>query len=148
MLSSKLARFSMPPGYDFQRRLNQELEDKSMVVLLESRSLKDSKWTQHEIDFAKRYRLGMLALRMPDVTNEAALPSIAPDAREDIAESDFIGPPRARSRSDCKRRYRPMASADGSSNRPRGRPDQDRSRRGASAKRAPSYAKFPSSDGA
>ena len=36
-----LDRFSIPPGYDFQRRLNQELEDKSMVILLESGSLKD-----------------------------------------------------------------------------------------------------------
>lgn len=87
-----LDRFSIPPGYDFQRRLNQELEDKSMVVLLESKSLKDSKWTQHEIDFAKRHRLGMLALRMPDVTDKAALPSIATDAREDVVPTDFVGP--------------------------------------------------------
>ena len=38
-----------------------------MVVLLESKFLRDSKWTQHEIDFAKRHRLGMATLRMPDV---------------------------------------------------------------------------------
>jgi len=86
-----LDRFSIPPGYDFQRRLNQELEDKSMVVLLESKLLKDSKWTQHEIDFAKRHRLGMLALRMPDVKD--LLASIASDARENLKTSDFVGPP-------------------------------------------------------
>lgn len=87
-----LDRFSIPTGYDFQRRLNQELEDKSMVVLLESKSLKDSKWTQHEIDFAKRNRLGMLALRMPDVTADAQVASIFPPSRENLEKADFVKP--------------------------------------------------------
>jgi hypothetical protein len=86
-----LDRFSIPPGYDFQSRLTQELEDKSMVVLLESRHLKDSKWTQHEIDFAKRRQLGLLALQMPDVQDP--LISINPDAREKLEPSDFARPP-------------------------------------------------------
>ena len=90
-----LDRFSIPPGYDFQRRLSQQLQDKSMVVLLESKSLRVSKWTQHEIDFAKRHRLGMLALQMPDVKDDAALASIAPDARERLTAADFVGPPRS-----------------------------------------------------
>lgn len=90
-----LDRFSIPPGYDFQRRLTQELEDKSMVVLLESKSLKTSKWTQHEIDFAKRNRLGMLALRLPDVQDAALIPSIAYDARENMVPTDFVGPTKA-----------------------------------------------------
>jgi hypothetical protein len=68
-----LDQFSIPPGYDFQRRLGQELQDKSMVVLLESKYAGDSKWTQHEIDFAKRHRLGLLSIRMPDVDGRAAL---------------------------------------------------------------------------
>ncbi len=87
-----LDRFSIPPGYDFQRRLHQELEDKSMVVLLESKLLKDSKWTQHEIDFAKRNRLGMLSLRMPDVKGDALLASIFPGARENLEVEHFVGP--------------------------------------------------------
>ena len=90
-----LDRFSIAPGFDFQRRLNQELEDKSMVVLLESKSLKDSKWTQHEIDFAKRHRLGMMALRMPDVCDRAVIRSIAFDAREDLQRSDFAKGPQS-----------------------------------------------------
>jgi len=69
-----LDRFSIPVGLDFQRRLTQELEDKSMVVLLESRFLKDSKWTQHEVDFVKQYRLGLATLRMPDVRESDRLP--------------------------------------------------------------------------
>jgi len=31
---------------------DRELEDKSMVLLLESKRAKHSKWTQHQIDFA------------------------------------------------------------------------------------------------
>lgn len=84
-----LDRFSIPPGYDFQRRLTQELEDKSMVVLLESRLLKTSKWTQHEIDFAKRRRLGMIALRMPDVEDRDLLASVTPDLRVPLEKPGF-----------------------------------------------------------
>jgi hypothetical protein len=89
-------RFSIPPGYDFQRRLRQELEDKSMVLLLESKGAKDSKWTQHEIDFVKRHRLGLLALRMPDVEPKEALASVSFDAvfRPLQRDRDFIGEPR------------------------------------------------------
>ena len=88
-----LDRFSIPFGFDFQRRLTQELEDKSMVVLLESKFLKRSKWTQHEIDFAKRRRLGLLALRMPEVAGDDLLSSIAFDAREGLERCDFAGGP-------------------------------------------------------
>ncbi len=86
-----LDRFSIPPGFDFQRRLTQELEDKSMVVLLESKSLKTSKWTQHELDFAKRHRLGVIALRMPCVKD--VLAGVSFDAREDLKKTDFVAPP-------------------------------------------------------
>ncbi len=87
-----LDRFSIPPGYDFQRRLNQELEDKAMVVLLESKSLKDSKWTQHEIDFAKRYRLGLVSLRMPDVKDEDVIASLQSRPFVRLKEEYFTGP--------------------------------------------------------
>jgi hypothetical protein len=86
-----LDRFSIPPGYDFQRRLNQELEDKSMVVLIESKHLRDSNWTQHEIDFAKRNRLGMALLRMPDVEEKDLLVSATLGPRIDLQRADFKG---------------------------------------------------------
>jgi hypothetical protein len=90
-----LDRFSIPPGYDFQRRLTQELEDKSMVVLLESRHLRDSQWTQHEIDFAKRTRLGLATIRMPDVTPAEALPSTTIGPVLELKDpTDFAGPSR------------------------------------------------------
>jgi len=66
-----------------------------MVLLLESRHLKDSKWTQHEIDFAKRHRLGLYTLRMPDVDDDEALKSVRIGAFMKLDESkDFDSSPR------------------------------------------------------
>jgi hypothetical protein len=90
-----LDQFSIPPGLDFQRRLGQELEDKSMVVLLESKHIQESPWTQHEIDFAKRRQLGLLSLRMPDVDLGKGLPSINADAVKSLLKTDFTAPPRS-----------------------------------------------------
>ena len=72
-------RFSIAPGVNFQQRLAQELADKSMVLLLESKWAHTSEWTNHEIQFAKRYKLGLLALQMPD--RRVPLGSIDPDWR-------------------------------------------------------------------
>jgi hypothetical protein len=82
-----LDRFSIEPGVDFQRRLDQELADKSMVVLLESAEIERSAWTQHEIDFTKRFRLGLLALSLPD--RAEPLPSVDPDLRQALTSTDF-----------------------------------------------------------
>jgi hypothetical protein len=59
-------RFRTPPTVDFRLRIEQELADKAMVLILESRNLGKSKWCQHEITTAKKWRLGLLGLRMPD----------------------------------------------------------------------------------
>ncbi len=86
-----LERFSVSPGQDFQRRLEQELADKSMVLLLESKGIRLSKWTQLEIDFAKRRRLGLMSITMPDVNPGAKL---AIHARIDLAVTDFESEPK------------------------------------------------------
>ena len=83
-------RFSVSPGVDFQRRLDQELADKSMVVLLESKGIETSDWTKHEILFTKKYRLGFLSLMLPD---RVAAPLVGPHRREHLQPSDFVGPP-------------------------------------------------------
>jgi hypothetical protein len=87
-----LDRYTVPVGYNFQRRLTQELEDKSMVVLLESKFLSDSQWTQHEIAFAKRNRLGLALIRMPDVdpAHGIASATLGPDIR--LQSQDFAEP--------------------------------------------------------
>jgi len=86
-----LDRFSMAAGLDFQRRLNQELADKSMVVLLESACVSSSVWTQHEIDYTKRFRLGLLALRLP---RAKPLPSVDVDLRYKLRRSSFESQPK------------------------------------------------------
>ncbi len=57
-----LDRFSINPSINFQNRLYQELSDKAMVLLIESPDYNNSNWVQYEIDFAKKYRLGILAI--------------------------------------------------------------------------------------
>ena len=59
-----LDRFSIEPGVNFQNRLYQELADKAMIVFLESPNFLSSSWIQLEIAFAKKYRLGLLALNI------------------------------------------------------------------------------------
>ena len=40
-----LDRFTLPPGADFQARLDEDLGDKAFVVLLESSHLRSSRWS-------------------------------------------------------------------------------------------------------
>lgn len=76
-----LDRFSINPSVNFQNRLYQELADKAMVLLVESSNYQDSEWVQYEIDFAKKYRLGILAIN-PD--NSPKVPSIDDEFRRNI----------------------------------------------------------------
>jgi hypothetical protein len=93
-----LDRYSIGAGYDFQRRLSQELADKAVVVFLESPSVSASEWTRHEITYAIRNRLGMLVLRLPNVDPSASL-VVSPDSAiqlwdgRDGTATDFTGPP-------------------------------------------------------
>jgi hypothetical protein len=90
-----LDRFSIQPGINFQQRLRQELADKSMVLLIESALAHTSEWTNHEIQFAKRYQLGLLALQLPD--REEPLGSIDADLRMKLESRRHLPPddPRA-----------------------------------------------------
>ncbi len=60
-----LDRYSVPIGVQFQQRLSQDLCDKAMVVLLNSKNLTQSRWVEEEIAIIKSYRLGLLELRFP-----------------------------------------------------------------------------------
>jgi hypothetical protein len=80
-----LDRFTTLPGVNFVQRLTQELADKAMVVVLESRNIALSSWTMHEISYAKSHRLGLLALHLP---GGAYLPQIGPAERMPIAALD------------------------------------------------------------
>ena len=83
-----LDRFSINPGVNFQNRLYQELADKAMIVFLESPTFLSSPWIQLEIAFAKKYRLGLLAL---NIDGSPKIPSIDNEYRRDLILSDTTG---------------------------------------------------------
>lgn len=60
-----LDSFSIPPGVDFHAQLHQELADKTLLLVLESRHLSKSEWVEHEVSFARAHRMGLLALHLP-----------------------------------------------------------------------------------
>ena len=82
-----LDRFRVLPGLDFQARLTEALQDKSVVLVLESANILQSKWTVFEIDFARMRRLGLLGLQVP---GGSRVTQIATSAREILAPSDFM----------------------------------------------------------
>jgi hypothetical protein len=84
-----LDRFRLPPGINFEVRLQQELADKSMVLLLESETIHDSYWTNFEIEFAKKHRLGLFAIQVP---NGESVSGIDDSQRVVLNNSDFLHP--------------------------------------------------------
>jgi hypothetical protein len=84
-----LDRFSVPPGVDFQERLDEDLCDKAFVVLLESSNLRDSRWVQHEISYAHSHRIDLLAVTMPSVADADLVPAIDDAFRIRLAEDDL-----------------------------------------------------------
>ena len=84
-----LDRFSVPPGDDFQRRLDIELADKAFVLLLESESAIGSPWVQHEVTYALSHRIAVLALTMPDAQPDARFEVIDDAFRIELANGDF-----------------------------------------------------------
>lgn len=82
-----LDRSSVPLGVEFQERLLQDLVDKAMVILLNSVNVNQSKWVGEEIATIKKYRLGLLELRFPDVPERG---DIDPDFTVDLQPADLI----------------------------------------------------------
>ena len=71
-----LDRFSVEPGENFQRRLDEDLSDKAFVLLLESSNLGQSQWVRHEVSYAQARRIEMLALTLPNTDRQRLVPSI------------------------------------------------------------------------
>lgn len=82
-------RFRIPPAVDFQKRLTEELADKSMVVALESAELLESEWARYEITFARQYDLGLFVLQLPGVPAHRQIQDLDTDQREILAAADF-----------------------------------------------------------
>lgn len=81
-----LDRFRTPPAVNFQPRLEQELLDKALILVLESQNLPRSGWCQHEIGYAIRHRLGLLALQLP---NAPTMSGITPQRRRQLDLRDM-----------------------------------------------------------
>lgn len=64
---------SIDPGVDFQTRLFEQLADKSMVLLLHSKTFSGSRWTLAEADYAREHDLSLLILQLPDVDQDDPL---------------------------------------------------------------------------
>jgi hypothetical protein len=62
-----------------------------MVLFLESARAHTSQWTEHEIQFVKRYQLGMLVLKLPDLDPD--LPSTDADFRMGLKKEEFEAAP-------------------------------------------------------
>lgn len=71
-----LDRFTIPPGVNFQERLDKELADKAFVLLIESPDVTTSRWVEHEVVFALARKLGLLALTLPQVKAQELHPAI------------------------------------------------------------------------
>jgi hypothetical protein len=80
--------YRIPPGVNFQKRLTQELGDKSMVVVLESNDILGSEWTRYEVTTAKSCELSLFALALPGGTE---IPDIPDHQRMQIVDTDFVG---------------------------------------------------------
>jgi hypothetical protein len=85
-----LDRYSVPPGDDFQRRLDVELSDKAFVVLLESEDIGDSEWVRHEVTFALRQQISLVTLTLPWVPAARRLAAVPDDFRVTLNVSDLV----------------------------------------------------------
>ena len=81
-----LDRLSLEPGSDFQVRLAEELSYMGTVLILESRRTRQSSWVRHEIDFARKHHLGLIAVQLP---GGGPTPGVGFDRRLSISKADL-----------------------------------------------------------
>ena len=94
-----LDRFSGTPGRYFPQELAEEMADKAVLLVIETPSILQSKWTLWEVCFARQYGLGLVFLRFPGapkLSNIGKRMDVSPhiaqglDAAELTAAVDFI----------------------------------------------------------
>jgi hypothetical protein len=69
-----LDRFRTPPGHDFVQRIHDELQNKTMVVVVETPGAVASPWVQHEVAAAIQRRYGLLAVNLDPAHSFASIP--------------------------------------------------------------------------
>ena len=83
-------RFSLLPGADFPKKLDQELADKAFVILLESPGVRKSRRIEHEISYALSHHISILPVAMPGVDSES-FPYVAEAFRLPLCSTDLAG---------------------------------------------------------
>lgn len=87
-----LDRFSVPPGDDFQARIDVELADKAFVLLIESPGAVGSEWVQHEVAYALSHQIAVLAIATPGVDVKEQFEVIDDAFRVTLRGEDFDRP--------------------------------------------------------
>ncbi len=82
-----LDRFRLEPGSDFLERIQDEILDKSMVVVIETPRAISSPWVRKEVDIAIARRLGLVAI---NTVGSAAIREIDEPARCRIDNDEQI----------------------------------------------------------
>ena len=85
-----LDRFCVPPAWDFQEKLREDLADKSLVLVLESPTLMDSKWVQYELNFAKINKIGILAIKPPNLASKRQIAGIQSASRIELCSCEYV----------------------------------------------------------
>jgi TIR domain len=82
-----LDRFRLDPGSDFLERIQDEILDKSMVVVIETPKAIESDWVRKEVDIAIARRLGLVAV---NTVGSAVIREIDEPARCRIDDDEQI----------------------------------------------------------
>lgn len=86
-----LDRIKLDPGIDFLERIEEEILDKAMVVIVETPAALASAWVDKEIDIAVKRRLALAAVNLG---GSGTIPEIAEERRcrvnDDDAVRDFL----------------------------------------------------------
>ncbi len=82
-----LDRFRLSPGADFLERIQDEIVDKSMVVVVETDAALASDWVKREIEFASARRLGLAAV---NISGSGVATEIDETARCRVNDDDRI----------------------------------------------------------
>jgi len=85
-----LDRYAIPPAVDFQDRLDIELSDKAFVLLLEGPTTIDSEWVRHEVTYALRHHISLIALTLPGVERAQMIDSVPDELRIRLHDTDVI----------------------------------------------------------
>lgn len=88
-----LDQYSIDRGLDFQKELERELREKSMVLVLESANIRQSKWVMEEVLYAMHHKLGLLSACWEVIAGDATrrVCEIPAGYRSIVREGDITG---------------------------------------------------------